>query len=226
MKREKDTGFKMQTNLVIPHQSGECFYDDYTGLPVFMLSQKLQKLLLILKPGKQDDGKERLTLQDKGPQITLPHIDGNTSRVETHQATHISGNANKCYFHYFFHRHDRNDNNQTLNTDPPENKIDSKTDTATEKPKMAKKKATGDFKMAAHHHPATEGGWGWFVVLGAHMCIFFGVGWLQTISIYLVPLQQEFGSSSATLGWIVSSGLATTFLSGAYYFSKFLIQTV
>ncbi|XP_072024497.1 monocarboxylate transporter 12-like [Amphiura filiformis] len=48
------------------------------------------------------------------------------------------------------------------------------------------------------------------------MCIFFGVGWLQTISIYLVPLQEEFGSSSATLGWIVSSGLAVTFLSGPF----------
>lgn len=64
------------------------------------------------------------------------------------------------------------------------------------------------------HHSAPDGGWGWAVVVGSHMCIFFGVGWLQTISIYLVPLQEEFGSSSAVLGWVVSSGLATTFLTG------------
>ncbi len=80
---------------------------------------------------------------------------------------------------------------------------------------MAAKKKK-EKKLAAHHHPAPDGGWGWAVVIGAHMCIFFGVGWLQTISIYLVPLQEEFGSSSAVLGWIVSSGLAMTFLSGKF----------
>ncbi|XP_072039055.1 uncharacterized protein [Amphiura filiformis] len=55
----------------------------------------------------------------------------------------------------------------------------------------------------------TDGGWGWVVVGGAFFALMTEMGIVQTLGIFVDPLEQEFSSGAAVMGVIASSCFAT-----------------
>ncbi|XP_072046256.1 monocarboxylate transporter 13-like [Amphiura filiformis] len=59
------------------------------------------------------------------------------------------------------------------------------------------------------HQPAVrEGKWRWAILMGAFEALVFTMGLLQTMGVYGVSVEDEFQSTSAETGWIISSALA------------------
>ena len=60
-----------------------------------------------------------------------------------------------------------------------------------------------------HHQPIVrEGKWRWAILMGAFEALVFTMGLLQTMGVYAVSVEDEFKSTSAETGWIISSALA------------------
>ena len=55
----------------------------------------------------------------------------------------------------------------------------------------------------------TDGGWGWVVVGGAFFALMTEMGIVQTLGLFVDPLEQEFSSGAAVMGVIASACFAT-----------------
>ena len=53
-----------------------------------------------------------------------------------------------------------------------------------------------------------SGKWRWAILLGAFEALVFTMGLLQTMGVYALSIADEFKSTSAETGWIISSALA------------------
>ncbi|XP_069568928.1 monocarboxylate transporter 2-like isoform X2 [Brachyistius frenatus] len=59
-----------------------------------------------------------------------------------------------------------------------------------------------------------DGGWGWMVVLGAHISIGFAYSTPKALSIFFKEIQEDLGASSSEIAWISSIMLAAMYAGG------------
>lgn len=69
-------------------------------------------------------------------------------------------------------------------------------------------------------HKPLDGGWGWMVVVGAHISIGFAYATPKVLSIFYKEIQDNLGVSSSEIAWISSIMLAVMYAGGE------LIQSV
>lgn len=65
-----------------------------------------------------------------------------------------------------------------------------------------------------------DGGWGWIVVVGAHISIGFAYSTPKTLSIFFKEIQEDLGASYSEIAWVSSIMLAVMYAGGE------LIQSV
>lgn len=63
---------------------------------------------------------------------------------------------------------------------------------------------------------AMDGGWGWMVVIGAHISIGFAYSLPKVLSIFFKEIQMELGISSSEIALISSVMLAVTYGGGEF----------
>ncbi|KAM3621684.1 uncharacterized protein V6R79_014502 [Siganus canaliculatus] len=63
-------------------------------------------------------------------------------------------------------------------------------------------------------HKPPDGGWGWMVVIGAHISIGFAYSTPKVLSIFFKEIQDDLGSSSSEIAWISSIMLAAMYAGG------------
>uniref|UniRef100_A0A8D3AG70 Major facilitator superfamily (MFS) profile domain-containing protein n=1 Tax=Scophthalmus maximus TaxID=52904 RepID=A0A8D3AG70_SCOMX len=63
-------------------------------------------------------------------------------------------------------------------------------------------------------HKPLDGGWGWMVVIGAHISIGFAYSTPKVLSIFYKPIQEDLGVSSSEIAWISSIMLAAMYAGG------------
>lgn len=73
--------------------------------------------------------------------------------------------------------------------------------------------------MAPPHADVTsqkplDGGWGWMVVLGAHISIGFAYSTPKALSIFFKPIQEDLEASYSEIAWISSIMLAVMYAGG------------
>lgn len=59
-----------------------------------------------------------------------------------------------------------------------------------------------------------DGGWGWMVVIGAHISIGFAYSMPKVLSIFFKVIQQDLQASYSDIAWISSIMLATMYAGG------------
>ncbi|XP_014822754.1 PREDICTED: monocarboxylate transporter 2-like isoform X1 [Poecilia mexicana] len=59
-----------------------------------------------------------------------------------------------------------------------------------------------------------DGGWGWMVVLGAHISIGFAYSTPKALSIFFKPIKEDLGASYSEIAWISSIMLAVMYAGG------------
>lgn len=59
-----------------------------------------------------------------------------------------------------------------------------------------------------------DGGWGWMVVLGAHISIGFAYSTPKALSIFFKPIQEDLEASYSEIAWISSIMLAVMYAGG------------
>jgi len=59
-----------------------------------------------------------------------------------------------------------------------------------------------------------DGGWGWMVVVGAHISIGFAYSMPKVLSVFFIDIQQQLGASSSEVAWISSIMLAVMYAGG------------
>ncbi|KAM9758065.1 monocarboxylate transporter 2-like isoform 1-T3 [Menidia menidia] len=59
-----------------------------------------------------------------------------------------------------------------------------------------------------------DGGWGWMVVIGAHISIGFAYSTPKALSIFFKEIQRDLGASSSEIAWISSIMLAVMYAGG------------
>lgn len=69
---------------------------------------------------------------------------------------------------------------------------------------------------------AMDGGWGWMVVIGAHISIGFAYSLPKVLSIFFKEIQEELGISSSEIALISSVMLAVTYGGGEFIQSVFV----
>lgn len=61
-----------------------------------------------------------------------------------------------------------------------------------------------------------DGGWGWMVVLGAHISIGFAYSTPKALSIFFKPIKEDLGASYSEIAWISSIMLAVMYAGGEF----------
>lgn len=65
-------------------------------------------------------------------------------------------------------------------------------------------------------HKPLDGGWGWMVVLGAHISIGFAYSTPKALAIFFSEIQEDLQASSSDIAWISSIMLAAMYAGGKW----------
>lgn len=66
----------------------------------------------------------------------------------------------------------------------------------------------------ATEYKPPDGGWGWVVVVGAHISIGFAYSTPKALSIFFKDIQEDLGASYSEIAWISSIMLAVMYAGG------------
>lgn len=67
-----------------------------------------------------------------------------------------------------------------------------------------------------------DGGWGWMVVVGAHISIGFAYSTPKVLSIFFKEIQENLEASSSEIAWISSIMLAVMYAGGEFVLLLFV----